>query len=239
MEHVLRSWLIAGRLGDRLGQGAEARASLYYVMMLAWVGCVADSAEVAAWFGDDIAFRADSYQVDFAGLPMMGFVLSHAGAGMPFLHRLQLAASLVLPVCRTVERGLVSRCLATAELAGRLRVPAEGCDPLRQVFTRWDARGVPDGVGGEQIARPIRLFHLADTVEVFHRAGGVDAAVGVARARRGKQFDPEVVDLFCATAGEVLADMDAVAECAALIEAEPGLRRQLTERELDAALEVV
>jgi HD-GYP domain-containing protein (c-di-GMP phosphodiesterase class II)/DNA-binding CsgD family transcriptional regulator len=85
----------------------------------------------------------------------------------------------------------------------------------------------------------VRLFHLADTVEVFHRAGGVDAAVEVARARRGKQFDPAVVDLFCASAGEVLAGMDALAESAALIEAEPGLSRQLTERELDAALEVV
>jgi HD-GYP domain-containing protein (c-di-GMP phosphodiesterase class II) len=239
MEHVLRSWLIAGRLGDRQGLGPEARVSLYYVMMLAWVGCVADSAEVAAWFGDDIAFRADRYQVDFAGLPMMGFALSHAGAGTPFLHRLQLAASLVLTGGRAVERGLMSHCLATTQMAARLGLPVEVCDPLRQVFTRWDARGVPDGVGGEQIARPIRLFHLADTVEVFHRAGGVDAAVEVARARRGKQFDPEVVDLFCATAGEVLADMDAVAECTALIEAEPGLRGQLTERELDAVLEVV
>jgi HD-GYP domain-containing protein (c-di-GMP phosphodiesterase class II) len=239
MEHVLRSWLIAGRLGDRQGLGAGARVSLYYVMMLAGVGCVADSAEVAAWFGDDIAFRADSYQVDFAGLPMMGFALSHAGAGAPFLRRLQLAASLVLTGGRAVERGLMSHCLATTQMAGRLGLPAEVCDPLRQVFTRWDGKGVPDGVGGEQIARPIRLFHLADTVEVFHRAGGVDAAVEVARARRGKQFDPEVVDLFCATAGEVLAGMDAVAECTALIEAEPGLRRQLTERELDAALEVV
>jgi hypothetical protein len=44
--------------------------SLYYVMMLAWVGCIADTAEVAAWFGDDIAFRADSYRVDFAGTLM-------------------------------------------------------------------------------------------------------------------------------------------------------------------------
>jgi hypothetical protein len=83
MEHVLRSWLIAGRLGDRLGLGAEARVSLYYVMMLAWVGCVADTAEVATWFGDDIAFRADSYRVDFAGLPMMGFALSHLPASQP------------------------------------------------------------------------------------------------------------------------------------------------------------
>ncbi len=104
MEHVLRSWLIAGRLGDRLGLGAEARVALYYVMMLAWVGCVADTAEVAAWFGDDIAFRADSYRVDFAGLPLMGFALSHAGAGTPFLHRLHLAASLVL------TGGRASRC---------------------------------------------------------------------------------------------------------------------------------
>jgi HD-GYP domain-containing protein (c-di-GMP phosphodiesterase class II) len=94
-------------------------------------------------------------------------------------------------------------------------------------------------LGGEQIARPVRLFHLADTVEVFHRAGGVDAAVEVARARRGKHFDPEVVDLFCGTARDVLADLDAVAECAALIEAEPGLRPQLNERELDSALEAV
>jgi DNA-binding CsgD family transcriptional regulator len=63
--------------------------------------------------------------------------------------------------------------------------------------------------------------------------------VKVARARRGKHFDPGVVDLFCATAPEVLADMDAVAECTALIEAEPGLCHQLTEDELDSALEAV
>ncbi|HEV8274772.1 MAG TPA: hypothetical protein VGQ26_03605 [Streptosporangiaceae bacterium] len=96
MEHVLRSWLIAVRLGERLDPGAEARVALYYVMVLAWVGCVADTAEVAAWFGDDIAFRGDSYRVDLAGLPLMGFALSHAGAGTPFLHRLRLATNLVL-----------------------------------------------------------------------------------------------------------------------------------------------
>ena len=57
----------------------------------------------------------------------------------------------------------------------------------------------------------MRLFHLADTVEVFHHAGGVRAAVDVARARRGKHFDPAVVDLFCESAPEVLADMDTMA----------------------------
>ena len=131
-----------------------------------------DSAEVAAWFGDDIAFRSrDSYRVDLAGLPLMGLALSHAGAGTPFLHRLRLAANLVLTGGRAVEQGLMSHCLTTTQLAGRLGLTAEVCDPLRQVFTRWDAKGVPDGVGGEDIERSVRLFHLADTVEVFHRAG--------------------------------------------------------------------
>jgi HD-GYP domain-containing protein (c-di-GMP phosphodiesterase class II) len=239
MEHVLRSWLIAVRLGERLDLRAEARVALYYVMVLAWVGCVADTAEVAAWFGDDIAFRGDSYRVDLAGLPLMGFALSHAGAGTPFLHRLRLAANLVLTGGRAVERGLMSHCLTTTQMAERLGLTAQVCDPLRQVFTRWDAKGVPDGVGGDEIARPVRLFHLADTVEVFHRAGGGGGAVRGGQARRGKHFDPEVVDLFCGTARDVLADMDAVAELGALIEAEPGLRQQLSERDLDSALEAV
>jgi HD-GYP domain-containing protein (c-di-GMP phosphodiesterase class II) len=239
MEHVLRSWLIAVRLGQRLGMVAEARVALFYVMVLAWSGCVADTAEVAAWFGDDIAFRGDSYRVDLAGLPLMGFALGHVGTGTPLLHRLRLASNLVLTGGRAIERGLMSHCLSTTQLAGRLGLTAEVRDPLRQVFTRWDAKGVPEGVGGEQIAPPVRLFHLADTVEVFHRAGGVEAAVDVARSRRGTHFDPEVVDLFCGAPHDVLTDLDAMAELGALIEAEPGLRRPLTESELDSALEAM
>ncbi|HEX9035092.1 MAG TPA: HD domain-containing phosphohydrolase [Streptosporangiaceae bacterium] len=239
MEHVLRSWLIAVRLGERLGMDGEARVALYYVIALSWAGCVADTAEVATWFGDDIAFRSDSYRVDLAGLPLMGFALSHVGAGTPFLHRLRLATNLVLTGGRAIERGLMSHCLSTTQLAGRLGLPAEVCYPLRQVFTRWDAKGVPEGVGGEQITHPVRLFHLADTVEVFHRAGGVEAAVEMARSRRGTHFDPAVVDIFCEDAADVLAGLDAVAELAALIEAEPGLRRPLSESDLDSALEAV
>ena len=62
MEHVLRSWRIAARLGEHIDLDHDEQASLYYIAVLAWVGCVADTPEVARWFGDDIAFRADSYQ---------------------------------------------------------------------------------------------------------------------------------------------------------------------------------
>jgi hypothetical protein len=96
MEHVLWAWAIATRLGEHMGIEDETSASLYYVAPLAWVGCVADTPEVATWFGDDIAFRRDSYDVDLAGLPMMRFALRHVGAGSPPLQRLRLAGSLVV-----------------------------------------------------------------------------------------------------------------------------------------------
>src|SRR5437763_15961886 len=68
MEHVLRSWVIAARLGGHIGLGTHDRSTLFYVATLAWIGCVADTPELATWFGDDIAFRRDSRQIDLAGL---------------------------------------------------------------------------------------------------------------------------------------------------------------------------
>ena len=83
-EHVLRSWLIAGRVGERLGLEAGGRESLHYVVTLAWVGCVAETPVVAALFG----------------LPMLGLALRHMGAGSPVLHRLRLGADLPSPAAR-------------------------------------------------------------------------------------------------------------------------------------------
>jgi len=239
MEHVLRSWAIAARLGDHLGVEPKERGSLYYVATLAWVGCVADTPEVAAWFGDDIAFRKDSYQVDFAGLPMLGFMLRHVGTGSPGIKRLRLAANLVGTGGKGIKRGLMSHCLTTAQMAARLGLGAEVCGPLQQMFTRWDGKGVPSDVSGSAIAFSMRLFHLADTVEVFHRTAGVDAAIAVARERRGKQLDPGVVDAFCALAPEVLGDRLTEPDWNLILANEPALQRRLSERELDTALEAV
>jgi HD-GYP domain-containing protein (c-di-GMP phosphodiesterase class II) len=239
MEHVLRSWVIAGRLGDHLGVDGDERGALYYSATLGWVGCVADTPELAAWFGDDIAFRADSRRVDLAGLPMLGFMLRHVGVGSPALHRIRLGAKLVATGGKGIEQVLLSHCLTTAQMAERLGLGAEVCGPLQQVFTRWDGKGVPGDVGGEAIAFPMRLFHVADIVEVFHRTDGTDSAVEVARARRGKQFDPAVVDTFCGVAPDVLGDPAAEVDWDALIDEEPALQRRLTEDELAAALEAV
>jgi HD-GYP domain-containing protein (c-di-GMP phosphodiesterase class II) len=239
MEHMLRSWQIASRLGAQVGMPDDQRPSLFYVAMLAWVGCVADGPEVAALFGDDIAFRADSYDVDLAGLSAFGFFLGHAGAGGSLARRVRAAATLVATGGSGVARGIQSHCLATSALSDRLGLDAEVATALRQFFARWNGRGVPPDVRGEDLALPVRLFHLADVVEVYHRNSGVDGAVQAARARRGTQFDPRLVDTFCATAAAVLAGDPAAADAHELIAAEPGLAGGLSDAQFDQALEAL
>ncbi len=239
MEHVLRSWLIAARMSERIELEVDARSSLYYVITLAMVGCVAETPELAQWFGDDIAFRRDGYGVDLVGLPKQAFAMRHVALGSPSLERLRRGASLAAFGSKALERILITHCIATGQMADELGLGSEVSEPLQQVFARWDGRGVPSGLGGEAIAMPVRLFHLADDVEVAHRSHGLDAALELVRARSGTQLDPSLVDAFCADATVVVEGVDTVTDWIALIEREPGLQQRLTDVELDSALEAI
>jgi HD-GYP domain-containing protein (c-di-GMP phosphodiesterase class II) len=236
MEHLLRSWQIASRLGRHVGLPEEQQPALFHVAMLSWVGCVADAPEVTARFGDDIGFRADSYDTDLGGLSAMLFFLGHAGRGQALPLRLLAASTMAATGGSRIMRGIQGHCLVTSTLSDQLGLPAETSVAVRQFFTRWDGQGVPRGIRGEQIDLVVRLFHLADIVEVHHRRDGVAAAVAVARSRSGSQFDPALVDAFCATAAEVLPGATDEYDAHQLFSEAPGLAGQLGEEELDSAL---
>src|SRR6478752_6927640 len=88
MEHVMRQSLIALRLAERLGLDEAARGVVYYVGLLAWVGCHVDAYEQAKWFGDDTVFKGEARQVDM-GRPLAAgaFVLGHVGSNRPLIQR--------------------------------------------------------------------------------------------------------------------------------------------------------
>jgi HD-GYP domain-containing protein (c-di-GMP phosphodiesterase class II) len=239
MEHVLRSWFIAGRIAERIGLEADSNQALYHVITLAMVGCVAETPELAYWFGDDIVFRRDGYDVDLAGMPKRAYAMGHVGLGSPPIERLKRGARLAAFGERALEKILITHCIATGQMADQLGLGIEVSDPLQQVFARWDGRGVPSGLAGDAIAIPVRLFHLADGVEVAHRSRGVDAALDLVHARRGTQLDPMLVDAFSAEAPEILDGVDAISDWNALIEREPGLELRLSDVELDTALEAI
>ena len=92
-------------------------------------------------------------------------------------------------------------------------------------------------VGRRRRSAPaIRLVHLADIIEAFHHAGGTEAALHVARERRGTQFDPELVDCFCARHTEILENLGGIAAWEEVITLDPGLGAGLSEDHLERAL---
>jgi hypothetical protein len=61
----------------------------------------------------------------------------------------------------------------------------------------------------------------------------------VARARRGTQFDPALVDMLQAEAEGLFAELDSVTAWDAVMSVAPDLGAALTDAELDSALEAV
>jgi HD-GYP domain-containing protein (c-di-GMP phosphodiesterase class II)/DNA-binding CsgD family transcriptional regulator len=232
MEHVLRQTLVALRLGDVMGLSGEDRAALYYIALLAWVGCGSDSHELATHFGDDLEWRAASYEIDPVGKGAVAFLSRRAAAVHP---PLAPAASKQA----TGSAVVLEHCVVTRQFAERIGLGAAVAGPLVQMFERWDGRGRPDRLQGDEISLLARIVQLADIVVPVHRTGGATAAVGVVRERRGGQLDPELADAFCAEADDILAAVAEPSCWESVLAEEPMLESRLTVEGLDAALEAI
>ena len=230
-EHVLRSTLIAVRLADRLGLPRPQRDSTYLTTLILWIGCHVDSREFAQMFGDDIAIRADSYMVDWVGLPYMRFMLSSAAKGEPLPQRLKVMTKMMRGGPKQRTQTQHGHCVAAGLLAAELGLPKQVQAALGNAFERWDGNGGPTGVAGDAIPVEARIGLFADLIEVHHRLGGLDATLRLASERRGTQFDPRVVDAYLADPETILAQPDDVWSMA-LSEA-PAESAELSEPELD------
>jgi HD-GYP domain-containing protein (c-di-GMP phosphodiesterase class II) len=239
MEHVLRSSLLALRIADRMGLDAGDRARVYHVSLLAWLGCMADSHELSQWFDDEAAFFADTYDVDLVGLPAVAFMVRHVGSGRPAIERARTVLAFLADRGKMVESALESHCELAGTYATRLGLGPDVAEPVRQAFERWDGKGTPRRLRGEEIALPIRLVQFAEVIEVIDRVAGTDAACKVARDRRATQFAPDVVDVFCDNAQGLIGSLERTDSWDALIAEEPGLQSELSEGELDTVLEEV
>ena len=238
-EHAIRSTLVALDIADALGIDADERATTYWVTLLAWIGCTADSFELSRMFGDDIELRAGTYDVDFAGMPQLAYLLRRAGSGGSVAHRAASSAKLLLSNGRSLVTALTAPCEVTGRLAGRLGLGQEVDRCLGYTFTRWDGRGQPGDVAGESIPPAVRLLHLADVAVAHHRTSGTAAAIEAVRRRRGTQLQPDLVDAFVPVAAHVLGRLDDVSGWDEIVAAEPALRVTLSDDDLDTALEVM
>ena len=239
MERVLRQTVIAMRLADVADVGPEIGAAAYYTSLLTWVGCATDTSELADLFGDEMHLYEDSHDGDLAGTSMAVFVAKHLGYGSSRIRRIGMVGKFLATAGRSVQQVMESHCQAASDLARRLDLGESVTVPLTQAFERWDGKGVPGRVGHGELAPAIRLVHLADNIEAFHRTGGAAAALHVATERRGTQFDPELVDRFCDQSESILEGLGSFQAWEQVIELDPRLGERLTISQLDAALDAL
>ena len=238
MEHMMRATLLGLRIATLLEVEAGVRERIYHANLLAWIGCHADSFELAALFGDDIGFRSDYYHIDAHGLPMLGLMLRRTGAGLPGGQRV-VERALFAARAKTAVRDLIaSHCASAGKLAARVGLDKQLPSILEHTFERWDGKGLPAGRSGAQIPLEMRIAQLADAAEVFLRTGGVDAAVEMVAQRRGTQFDPAISDLFCARARDLAQGLLESDPWPAVLASAPN-DGPLTARELDSVLEAM
>jgi HD-GYP domain-containing protein (c-di-GMP phosphodiesterase class II) len=67
---------------------------------------------------------------------------------------------------------------------------------------RWDGKGYPEGLKGEEIPMGARVVALADVYQAltsdrpYHRAFSREQAIDIIKEDSGKRFDPSIVEVF-------------------------------------------
>lgn len=237
-EHMLRAAALSMRIGRRLGLDDPELATLYDVSVLTYVGCPVFGDEGARLFGDDIDFRAGALQIDLAGLPAVVYMLRRAGSGTGAVNRARQSAALLRTGGEQVVEQMALHCAAAGILAERLGLHPDVRAGVEQSYARWDGRGVPRELAGEGVSLAARISHIAEAAEVLERTVGTDEAVDLIRARSGTHFDPRLVEVVDRHPDELLRGLDEVAQ-SDVVDLEPVTRPELSDDELDAALEAI
>ena len=195
--HAARSCLIGMRLAEEIGLDDETRSHLFYALLLKDAGCSANAARMAALFGaDDHRAKRTSKRVNWSGA-FPAFVWALRTVAPDGSVRARLDRLLAIKAEGEVTRALMqARCDRGAEIAYLLGFEAPTAEAIRALDEHWDGRGQPRGLRGDEIPLLARILCLAQTTEIFHAAGGIDAAWTVAQRRSGGWFDPALVDAF-------------------------------------------
>jgi response regulator RpfG family c-di-GMP phosphodiesterase len=95
--------------------------------------------------------------------------------------------------------------LAGEQLLNRIPFLRPSAPVVRSHHERYDGKGYPDGLAGEQIPLGARIFSLADTLDAmtsdraYRKATGLPEVYAEVSRERGMQFDPQIADLFLKT----------------------------------------
>jgi HD-GYP domain-containing protein (c-di-GMP phosphodiesterase class II) len=234
LEHALRTAVLAVRLGELAGASAEELADTYYVALLHASGCTSNSHEATQLFGEDIMHRAAFFLIDPADPEqVLAFYRTHVGPGRPTeVRERMIEAALSSP--ERARESFAAMCEVAQRFARWLELGPGIVAALEYVFARWDGKGPPSGVGGDELPLPTRLLHVARDYSLFLSAAGADDARTVLERRAGAAYDPRLAELAARHFDDVCAELDDTRMWEHALEIEPFPQVRLSGAGIDA-----
>lgn len=193
--HSARTALIGMRLAELLGLPAQDRSALFYALLLKDAGCSSNAARLCAVFqADDRTLKQDHKRIDWRKTgEAVQYTVRHAAPGRSVARRVARVAAIASKPDAVGKELIAIRCERGADIALMLGLPRETAEAIRSLDEHWDGGGHAAGLAGHQIPLLGRILCLCQTMEVFAREQGLEAAYEIVSRRAGSWFDPELV----------------------------------------------
>lgn len=237
LEHGLRSTVFAMRIGERVGADRDTLSDTYYACLLLYVGCTAD-VHLRAQFFDDIEGAAQNLFPVMYGSQRerLGALTRSIAPDRGPLARAALIARTVPQAARVMPQIDVACREVAGMLSDRLGLPSSVEALAVGIDERWDGKGEPGLMRGEELPLATRIAHVARDADLQRTIGGPQRAAEVVRRRGGGAFDPEIAGLLADEAQDILVLDDGVSAWEEALLAEPRPRLMLEDEAIDVAL---
>ncbi len=195
--HCVRSCWIGMHVGREAGLAPQQLWELYYTLLLKDIGCSSNAARICElYLTNDLRFKRDFKLVRDSTPHLIAFVLKHTGLKAGLAERFRAVLAMLRDGQETAQELIVTRCSRGAAIARLLRFPESVAAGIYSLDEHYNGKGRPNRLKGNAIPVYARIAMLAQLVDVFHTAGGGEAALAELRHRSGSWLDPELVRVF-------------------------------------------
>ena len=195
--HCIRCCWIGMHIGREIGLPEDQLWDLYYTLLLKDLGCSSNAARICElYLTDDINFKRDFKTVGDSLPQVLKFVLKHTGLKAGLAERFRSVLTILRDGSEISQELIATRCQRGADIARLLRFSEGVAGGIYSLDEHFNGQGKPDGLAGDAIPVYARIALLAQVIDVFHTAGGEQAALAEIRLRSGRWFDPQLVHAF-------------------------------------------
>jgi HD-GYP domain-containing protein (c-di-GMP phosphodiesterase class II) len=240
LEHGLRTAVLGLRMAQAMDLPDDDQVSVFYVGLLHFAGCTAESQVDARFFGDELAARPEmmaAFLGSRLGLVTTGIRVAYRGS-TPVARAAGMTRSAMGGVSE-FRKWARTHCDVARLLGARMGLTKPIELALQHLYERWDGKGMPGDLRGGQIPLAVRLMQVAQDADMAWQHGGPELASRILTARSGSGLDPAAVTAFLSLGDGAFDGMDAASIWDQAMLAEPGPQPVVIEERLDACLSAI